>query len=81
MVCDDEYREFIGTLRNLFCELKQALFSQSKLLSWRIKNTLVSERINGFVRKKQVYRNKEFINWSLIIVGGEPMASFFFLSY
>ena len=57
MVCVDEYREFIGTLRNLFCELKQALVFAKQITELAdIEYTCVGTH-KWFCKKKRVYRN------------------------
>ena len=57
MVCVDEYREFIGTLRNLFCELKQALVFAKQITELADKEYTCVGTHKWFCEKKRVYRN------------------------
>ena len=52
MVCDDEYREFIGTLRNLFCKLKQALVFTKQITELADKEYTCVETHKWFCEKK-----------------------------
>jgi len=52
MVCVDEYGENIGTLRNLFCDLQQAVVFAKQIIELADDEYTCVEPINGFVRKK-----------------------------
>jgi hypothetical protein len=55
MVCVDEYGENIGTLRNLFCELKQALVFAKQIIELADEDYTCVGTYKWFCEKKNEY--------------------------